>query len=302
MFTSTIIPTIGRESLIRTVESVLAQEFNQDEFEVIVVNDTGEALPYTSWQDSRRVTVMNTNRRERCFARNSGASIAKGQYLHFLDDDDWLLPNALKAWWLQTDNINESVAWIYGNSQFIHANSQRTGKYSARHTGNCFNHVTSGSWIPLGASLIKASAFFEVGGFDPSYRVAQDKNICRLIALNWHFAHTTSEVVCFLRNRNSSSTPYELASYNETRSRNAVLSASGSFARMRSSVTDAYWAGKLTRAYLTCAWWNIKTGRPGQALWKGIQAVCGFIVTSKHIASRKYWMALTHPHVIEDIY
>lgn len=36
MFSSTVIPTIGRATLARAVQSVLEQDFNADDFEVIV--------------------------------------------------------------------------------------------------------------------------------------------------------------------------------------------------------------------------------------------------------------------------
>src|SRR5688500_14656882 len=99
MFASTIIPTIGRSKLSRAVTSVLNQSFTDDDFEIIVVNDSGHPLPQASWQQSARVRVLNTQRRERSVARNTGAAVAHGKYLHFLDDDDWLCSDAVQKWW-----------------------------------------------------------------------------------------------------------------------------------------------------------------------------------------------------------
>ncbi len=90
MFCSTIIPTVGRDSLARAVNSVLDQDFAREDFEVIVVNDTGEPLPDADWQHSDRVTLVTNYRHERSVARNTGAAMAAGRYLHFLDDDDWM--------------------------------------------------------------------------------------------------------------------------------------------------------------------------------------------------------------------
>ena len=74
MFSSTIIPTVGRPTLERTVESVLNQNFDKDQFEVIVVNDSGEPLTKNaSWRTARNIQILETNRRERSFARNTGA-------------------------------------------------------------------------------------------------------------------------------------------------------------------------------------------------------------------------------------
>src|SRR5687768_15800872 len=63
LFSSTIIPTIGRTSLNRAVMSVLDQEFDRQDFEVIVVNDSGHSLPDANWMRSERVRMIETNRR-----------------------------------------------------------------------------------------------------------------------------------------------------------------------------------------------------------------------------------------------
>src|SRR5688572_12344723 len=99
MLCSTIIPTIGRSSLQRAVESVLSQSVPGKEFEVLVINDSGSLLPEAKWQRSAMVKIINTNRRERSVARNTGAAAARGTYLHFLDDDDWLTEDAYQHLW-----------------------------------------------------------------------------------------------------------------------------------------------------------------------------------------------------------
>jgi glycosyltransferase involved in cell wall biosynthesis len=116
MFCSTIIPIIGRTTLSRAVNSVLIQSFTADDFEIIVVNNSGNPLAKADWQTSEKVCILNTNRHERSTARNTGATVAKGTYLHFLDDD-WLLPGALQSFWelAQRDNAN----WLYGCTQLI---------------------------------------------------------------------------------------------------------------------------------------------------------------------------------------
>lgn len=118
MFCSTIIPTIGRPTLSKAVYSVLEQSFAADNFEVIVVNDTGRPLPEAGWQTSNKVQVITTNQRERSVARNTGAAIARGKYLHFLDDDDWLLPGALEHFWALSRQAGDAV-WLYGGTQIV---------------------------------------------------------------------------------------------------------------------------------------------------------------------------------------
>ncbi len=60
MYCSTIIPTIARPTLARAVNSVLSQDFPADEFEVIVINDSGRPLSAEVWQESDQVKVLTT--------------------------------------------------------------------------------------------------------------------------------------------------------------------------------------------------------------------------------------------------
>jgi len=86
---SVIIPTYHRQDLlVRAVDSVLSQQVEAT-IEVIVVNDAGEALQPAAWMDDQRVRVATTFRTERAAARNTGAALSRGQWLYFLDDDDF---------------------------------------------------------------------------------------------------------------------------------------------------------------------------------------------------------------------
>ena len=52
MLISTVIPTIGRSSLSVSIQSVLDQGLRPNDFEIIVVNDTGKPLSQADWQKS----------------------------------------------------------------------------------------------------------------------------------------------------------------------------------------------------------------------------------------------------------
>ena len=60
---STIIPTIGRETLTRAVKSVLDQQLTSAEFEVIVVNDSGVTLPVASWHNAPALQITKSAHR-----------------------------------------------------------------------------------------------------------------------------------------------------------------------------------------------------------------------------------------------
>src|SRR5262245_14815065 len=93
---SIIVPSYNRAAVIsRTIDSVLKQDFK--DFELIIVNDGGAdntAEVVSKFQD-QRVKYFEKANEERGAARNYGIKKASGEYLTFLDSDDFLRPNHL---------------------------------------------------------------------------------------------------------------------------------------------------------------------------------------------------------------
>lgn len=92
---SVVVPVYNRETLVKaTIDSVLSQTFT--DYELIVVDDgstdrTSEVL--RSYGAKIRVVRQNNQGPE--VARNTGVSVASGEYIALLDSDDLLLPRAL---------------------------------------------------------------------------------------------------------------------------------------------------------------------------------------------------------------
>jgi glycosyltransferase involved in cell wall biosynthesis len=300
MFVSTVIATIGRSSLTRSVESVLSQGLAPADFEVIVVNDSGCPLSSAGWQNSGQVRVLDTLRRERCVARNTGAATARGTYLHFLDDDDWMLPGGMNE--LRKVAVAGSAAWIYGTSRLVDRDERLLVEHNIGAIGNAFIQVMAGEWLPLQSSLIRADNFFEAGGFDPRLTVCQDKDICRRVALRGDLASTRAAVVCILRDRGRSTTAYDRATAYSIWSRDNVLCENGAFSRMWSSANSPYWRGRFVRAYLTCAFWSLRRGRVIHALNRGTEAAAGFIRSAADLISPAFWSALVRPHTRINVF
>ena len=180
VFTSSIIPTINRATY-RGICSVLDQEFHAAGFEVIVVNDSGQPVPDYDWRHSEQVRVIDTNRHERSVARNTGAAVARGKYLHFLDDDDLILPGALNAFW-ELSQAREA-AWYYGSYQTVDNNGDFVSEFQPDLNGNIFAWLVAGEAIPLQASILRNSDFFAAGAFDPQITGIEDRDLGRRMAL-----------------------------------------------------------------------------------------------------------------------
>jgi glycosyltransferase involved in cell wall biosynthesis len=294
MFCSTVIPTVARPTLARTVKSVLRQALVVDSFEVIVVNDSGSPLPPADWQRSEVVRIIHTNRRERSVARNAGAAIAKGRYLHFLDDDDWLFPDALQHLWALSEN--SGAAWLYGSTQLV--DRQGTPIIRLHHglNGNCFTHVMAGEWIPLQASLIRTDAFFAVGGFDPLLAGPEDIDLLRRMALRYDVAETPELVAYITRGEEGSTTDYGRHADLRRWSRERMLDASGVLGRFRASAGSSYLQGRVLRVYLTSVVWNLQHRRGFTAASRTVSGLAAFALTGRCLLSASYWRALTRAY------
>jgi hypothetical protein len=295
MFCSTVIPTIGRPELARAVQSVLDQVFEADDFEVIVVNDSGRPLSEASWQQSARVQIIDTNRHERCVARNAGAAIAKGKYLHFLDDDDWLLPGALEAWWRLAQE-NDQAGWLYGVAQLVDRAGQPIIQLHPNFKDNCFTQAMAGEWIPLQTSLIKVDTFFARGGFTPLIPGAEDIDLARQIAFKSDFAYTQVVVACIGMGVEQSSTNYVLSHTYARWARERILDQGGVFTRLRASTGSGYWRGRMLRLYLTSIVWNLQHGQVFKAASRAAFGLMSLMLVGSHLFSVDFWRAVVRQY------
>ena len=103
---SIIIPTYNVEKYIsKTLDSILKQEYNN--YEIIIIDDgsTDNTLNIIKTYKDKRIKLLSENNEGVSSARNKGIKEAKGDYLIFVDGDDYLEDFALKY---IVDEINSS--------------------------------------------------------------------------------------------------------------------------------------------------------------------------------------------------
>jgi glycosyltransferase involved in cell wall biosynthesis len=299
---STIIPTIGRDTLPRAVKSVLDQRFRSADFEIIVVNDSGKALPEIEWMHIPNLHFINTNRRERSVARNVGAAIARGKYLHFLDDDDWILPNAFDDFWKLIQQTKAGM--YYGGYRFVDSDGNLIEECRPNENGNCFVRFMSGEWQPLQASLFDAQIFHSIGGFTSLEILRggdEDVDLTRRISLKNDIAGIKELVAVIRIGREESTTNYTNLQEQSRQSREMILSQSGVLSRLLKSAQErhkapGYWHGRMAWIYLSSVAWNVQQKRFFTVLSRLAFLGFGLIVALKYWFSPKFWRGATRPH------
>lgn len=111
---SIIVPIYGVEQyLLKCVDSLLAQDLPLSEYEIILVDDESpDTCPqicdeYAAAHENIR--VIHRENGGLSAARNSGIEIAQGDYLMFVDSDDYIEPNVLSGLMAQVERDNLDV-------------------------------------------------------------------------------------------------------------------------------------------------------------------------------------------------
>lgn len=95
---SIIIPVYNLENYIsKCIDSILNQDF--DDFEILIVDDgstdTSLSICQIYAQKDKRIRVFHQKNSGVSIARNNGISNAKGEWICFIDGDDWIKENSL---------------------------------------------------------------------------------------------------------------------------------------------------------------------------------------------------------------
>lgn len=164
---SVIIPVYNAERYLRAaIESVLTQTVLP--LEIIVVDDgSTDASGAVARRFVPNVRVVTQPNEGPAAARNCGVSLARGDYLAFLDADDLWVDNKLQRQ-LHALTTNPALAMVFGQVEQFYS-SELSQQATLPDLGQ--RHLLAG--IHVGAMLIRRAAFARIGLFDPQWQVAE---------------------------------------------------------------------------------------------------------------------------------
>lgn len=176
---SIITPTFNRAPFIeQAVNSVLAQTY--PEFELIIVDDGStddtKARLEPALEDSRVKYFFQSNQGQ-SVARNEALSHAKGEFICFLDSDNYWPKTKLEE---QIDIFSENpdVDIVYGDTITIdeHGN-ELSRKNMKRYSGNIAKFMVRDNCVSMNTALARRKCFDELGGMNEKRRVADDYDL-----------------------------------------------------------------------------------------------------------------------------
>lgn len=199
-FFSIIIPTYNRANRIsKAIDSVLSQTYS--DFELIIVDDgstdnTKEVV--SSYKDERIVYIYQENA-ERSAARNNGINHTKGEFICFLDSDDYYLDNHLRE--LHSTILkNNSKKALYYTGMLI--TSEGTGvTYGKQMLISSKLHPVKFIWMYfiLINSVCVHRDIFSKHSFNEAFSVWEDTHLWLRIAAEYSFiqipVYTTVQVI-----------------------------------------------------------------------------------------------------------
>ncbi len=164
---SVIVPIYNvEEYLERCVDSILAQDHK--DIELILVDDgspdrCGEMCDTYAAQDSR-VTVIHQQNAGLSGARNSGLRIAHGEFVLFVDSDDYIDSDMCstlikKAYETGADIVECNLHHTYQNSE----DTEIVEKYFDKHALLCMGRCIVWNKLYRRSILLKADAWFPLG-------------------------------------------------------------------------------------------------------------------------------------------
>lgn len=110
---SVILPVFNSQKYIKkAITSVLNQTFS--DFELIIVNDgsVDSTSDILNRFDDGRIRIINQNNQGPGAARNNALNMANGDYVMFLDSDDWYADNALEIAYNEATKFNTDLTFF----------------------------------------------------------------------------------------------------------------------------------------------------------------------------------------------
>jgi glycosyltransferase involved in cell wall biosynthesis len=187
---SVIIPCYNQAKYLKcAIESVLNQTYQN--FEIIVVDDGSQDNTREIAESFERIKYIYQQNQGLSAARITGIRCSEGEFLVFLDSDDWLLPAALET------NKNylltmPGLAFVSGAHQFFYESDKTTVNIIRDVPANNYCELLQSNYIAMIATVMFKREVFDDYSYDTSLRYCEDYDLYLKIARRYPVSHHTN--------------------------------------------------------------------------------------------------------------
>lgn len=196
---SIIIPTFNRAHLIgRAIDSALAQTYQ--DLEILVINDgstdnTREKLATYG----NAITYIYQENAGAAAARNTGITIAKGDFINFLDSDDWFFGEKLTAQIAYLDaHARCDIVLCAWQDHWTETGEVKDERLTLQPEDIVKTILLTGNngLFPPHVALLRRSCLTKVGGFDTSMKMREEQDLWLRLGLAGYRFGYVDEVLC----------------------------------------------------------------------------------------------------------
>lgn len=196
---SVVIPCYNHaDYLAAAINSVLQQTYSP--VEIIVVNDGSTDNTEAVARQFEKIKYVFQENAGLSAARNTGIAHSSGQYLVFLDADDWLYKDAIATnlGYLQQD---PKAAFVSGGHDKINFRESGAGQLVPEEPvaiySQHYKHLLQGNYIGMHAAVMYRRSVFNELRFDESLRACEDYDLYLKIARNYSVVHHTKKLAAY---------------------------------------------------------------------------------------------------------
>ena len=151
--------------LAEAIESALAQTWQDREILFIDDGSTDDSVDI-----ARRypITVLTQKNSGVCIARNNALSLARGEYVMFLDADDRLVPTAVERMLERLRHAPSDVGYVYGQMEYF---GVKTGLFASHPFDP---HKLAKANFVCATTLLRRQVIVDAGGYDDGFRMLRE--------------------------------------------------------------------------------------------------------------------------------
>jgi len=187
---SVIMPVFNAGQFIaEAVDSVIKQTFNR--WELIIVNDGStddtRSIAEKYVAADARIKLITQENKKLSAARNTGITAAKGEWIAFLDADDFWVPEKLEKQLAATEK-HPAAGVIFSDGFVFYNNDVKTAQHYGTVVGyfapaDIYKLEYRGNYIPVLSVLVKKKELDTVGPQDEKLRACEDWDYWLRLAL-----------------------------------------------------------------------------------------------------------------------